>query len=72
MTRIEAAKRRAAGAKRTVAATSAAGFVAVLLLARASHPGHATTSHATASTSSQSPIAAATGTSVPQVQTHVS
>lgn len=41
--RIAEARRRAAGAKQTAIAAAAAGFVAVLLLARASHPGHAST-----------------------------
>ena len=44
MTRIEAARRRASGAKQIAVAAAAAGFLATLLLARASHPGQAATS----------------------------
>jgi hypothetical protein len=50
--RIEGARRRAAGAKQTALAAAAAGFLAIALLARASHPGHATS----ASTGSSSTI----------------
>jgi hypothetical protein len=39
--RIERARRRVAGAKRTAVAVAAAGFLAIALLARQSHPGHA-------------------------------
>jgi hypothetical protein len=45
--RIAEARRRAAGAKRTAVAAAAAGFIALLLLARASHPGHASSTHST-------------------------
>ena len=38
--RIGEARRRAADAKQTAVAVAAAGFIALLLLARASHPGH--------------------------------
>ena len=38
--RIEEARRRAADAKQTAVAVAAAGFIALLLLTRASHPGH--------------------------------
>lgn len=41
--RIEEARRRAAGAKQTAVAAAVAGFLAIALLARASHPGHAAT-----------------------------
>jgi hypothetical protein len=50
-TRIDAARRRAAGAKELAVATAAAGFIAVLLLARAGHPGHAATSSSSRSNS---------------------
>jgi hypothetical protein len=43
-TRIEAARRRAAGAKELAVASAAAGFVAVLILARIGHPGHSASS----------------------------
>jgi len=46
--RIEAARQRAAGAEQLVAAGAAARFLAVVLLAKASHPG----THASSSTSS--------------------
>jgi len=42
--RIEEARRRALGAKQAAVALAAAGFLAVLLLARGSHPGQASTS----------------------------
>ena len=48
--RIEEARQRAAGAKQLAVAAAAAGFLALALLARSSHPGHA----ATASTGSSS------------------
>jgi len=48
--RIEEARRRAAGAKQIAVAAAAAGFLGVVLLARAGHPGHS----ATASRSSRS------------------
>ena len=44
MTRIEAARRRTAGAKQIAVAAAAAGFLATFLLARASHPGQPATS----------------------------
>jgi hypothetical protein len=46
--RIEAARQRATGVKQVAAAGAVAGFLAVLLLAKASHPG----THASSSTSS--------------------
>jgi hypothetical protein len=46
-TRIEEARGRAATAKRVLAILSAAGFLAALGLARASHPGHSATSSVT-------------------------
>jgi hypothetical protein len=41
--RIKEARRRAAGAKQTAVAVAAAGFLAIALLARQSHPGQAAT-----------------------------
>ena len=38
--RIREARRRAADAKQAAVALAAAGFLAIALLARASHPGH--------------------------------
>ena len=52
--RIAEARRRAAGAKQTAVAAAAAGFLAIALLARASHPGHATS--ASTGTSSGSSV----------------
>jgi len=48
-TRIEHARLRAAWAKRAAAGASAAAFLVALLLARASHPGHAGTAASTSS-----------------------
>jgi hypothetical protein len=42
--RIEVARRRAAGAKQTAAAVAAVGFLGVLLLAKGGHPGRFSTS----------------------------
>jgi hypothetical protein len=42
--RIEAARRRAAGAKRFALGAAGVGFLAALLLARAGHPGQSTSS----------------------------
>ena len=39
--RVAEARRRAADAKQAAVALAAAGFLAIALLARASHPGHA-------------------------------
>ena len=39
--RLDAARRRALATKRAVAVASAAAFAVALVLARASHPGHA-------------------------------
>ena len=50
-TRIEAARHRAAGAKELAVASAVAGFIAVLLLARAGHPGHAASSSSSRSNS---------------------
>jgi hypothetical protein len=51
VTRIEAARRRASGAKQIAVAVAAAGFLATLLLARVSHPGQAATSSSSGATS---------------------
>jgi hypothetical protein len=42
VTRIDKARRRAAGAKQVVVGAAGAGFVVALLLARAGHPGQTT------------------------------
>jgi hypothetical protein len=86
--RIEEARRRAAGAKQVAVVTAAAGFLGVVLLARAGHPGHSATalrssriSGTTSSTRSESESddfsfgsssVAPSGGSAPQVQTSVS
>jgi hypothetical protein len=49
--RIEEARRRALGAKQAAVALAAAGFLAVLLLARGSHPGQASTSSSSSGSS---------------------
>jgi hypothetical protein len=49
--RIREARRRAADAKQAALALAAAGFLAIALVARASHPAHATST----STGSSSP-----------------
>jgi hypothetical protein len=73
MSRLEQARRRAAGAKRALAVGSAVAFAVTMLLARAAHPGHAahaqTTSSVVTGTSSDDDEV---GTAVPQVTTHVS
>jgi hypothetical protein len=80
--RLEPARRRAGRAKRALTGAAAVGFVAALLLARVSHPGHAASGSGSGSGSgsaSTSVIAPAdssddegSGTQLPQVQTHVS
>jgi len=50
--RIAKARRRAAGAKQTAVAAAVAGFLAIALLARWSHPGHASSSPSPATGSS--------------------
>jgi hypothetical protein len=85
MSRIEAAKRRAGGAKRGLAVLAAAGLIVTGLLARATNPGHssgatrATGSSSSRVTSSDSDgegsgddFSIAPASSQPQVQTHVS
>jgi hypothetical protein len=75
VSRLDQARRRAAGAKRALAVGSAVAFAVTMLLARAAHPGHAahaqTTSSAVTSTSSESSDDGSV-TVVPQVSTHVS
>lgn len=75
MSRLDQARRRAAGAKRALAVGSAVAFAVTMLLARAAHPGHAahaqTTSSAVTSSSSESSDDGSV-TVVPQVATHVS
>jgi hypothetical protein len=83
--RIDEARRRVLGAKQAAVALAAAGFLAVLLLARSSHPGHATASSSTSRSSgtksgeeqSEEGLELGSGsialsTSSPQVQTTVS
>jgi len=87
MSRIESAKRRAAGVKRALVVLAAAGMVVAGLLARATHAGHAAvrgnrTSSSSSSTSTSSSSASesqssddfsiAPSSSAPQVQTSVS
>ena len=43
--RIEEARTRAAAAKRAMLVAAVAGFLAVFVLTRASHPGHTTAAH---------------------------
>jgi len=50
--RIAEARRRAADAKQAALALAAAGFLAIALLARASHPGHASSATSTSNGSS--------------------
>jgi hypothetical protein len=49
--RIEEARRRALGAKQAAVALAAAGFLAILVLARGSHPGQASTSSSSSGSS---------------------
>ena len=83
MTRIQAAKQRAEGVKRTLAVLAAAGLVVAGVLARATNPGHTvratrgagSSSTATSSesdSSSSNDFSIAPSTSQPQVQTNVS
>ena len=77
-TRLDSARRRAGTAKRILTTVAAAGFVAALLLARASHPGHA--SQPASSLSDSGGVIAPSGTGddggffgqLPQAATHVS
>jgi hypothetical protein len=75
--RLEPARRRSRTAKRALTGAAAVGFAAALLLARVSHPGHA--SPASSSPSSSSSVIAPVdegddglAVQAPQVQTHVS
>ena len=45
--RIDEARRRAAAAKQAALSLAAAGFIAIALLARTSHPAHASSSNST-------------------------
>ena len=83
MTRIQAAKQRAEGVKRTLAVLAAVGLVVAGVLARATNPGHTvrttrgagSSSTATSSesdSSSSNDFSIAPSTSQPQVQTNVS
>jgi hypothetical protein len=77
--RIEDGRRRAHAAKRALAAASVAGFVALVGLARESHPGHAaaTASQTAASATSSdgffqpATVAPSSGAGA-DVQTHAS
>jgi hypothetical protein len=76
--RLEPARRRAGRAKRALTGAAAVGFVAALLLARVSHPGHAASGSGSGS-ASNAVIAPAVSSDddgsvaqLPQVQTHVS
>ncbi len=84
--RVEAGRRRAARAKRTVALAAAGSFLAVFGLARVTHPGTTAASTGTTGSSPSSSVAAQTGddstlssgtiqssgSSVPQVSTSTS
>jgi len=85
MTRIEAARQRAAGAKQIAAAVAAAGFLVTLLLVRGTHLVHAATeSHSGSSSTTSSDTQSSDesfgfgsssvgpSTSSPQTQTSVS
>ena len=52
--RIEQARRRAAGAKRVVLASAVAGFLGLVVVVRAGHPGHAATTSGSTGTSGAS------------------
>jgi hypothetical protein len=85
--RIEAGRRRAARAKRTVALVAAGSFLAVFGLARVTHPGTTAAGSGTTSSSPSSSVAvqsdddfsfdsgtiqSSPSSSVPQVTTHTS
>jgi hypothetical protein len=78
--RLEPARRRAGRAKRALTGAAAVGFVAALLLARVSHPGHAASGSGSGSGSASNAVIApavssddeGSVTQLPQVQTHVS
>jgi hypothetical protein len=52
--RIVEARRRAADAKQAALALAAAGFLAIALLARASHPAHASSANSSSTSRVQS------------------
>lgn len=56
MTRIEAARRRAAGAKQIAVAAAAAGFLGTLLLVHGTHLGHAASSGSTSTQQAQTSV----------------
>jgi hypothetical protein len=78
--RLEPARRRTGRAKRALTGAAAVGFVAALLLARVSHPGHAASGSGSGSGSASTSVIAPAVSSddngsvaqLPQVQTHVS
>ena len=85
MSRIEEARRRAAGAKRLAVGAAGAGFLVALLLTRADHPGRASVSSGSSKTQTttqsesdngldlgSASVAPSTGSSQPQTQTSVS
>jgi hypothetical protein len=80
-TRLDSARRRAGTAKRALGGAAAVGFVAALLLARASHPGHVAQPSSGSGSGGGSVIAPAQSEddggsgsyfTPPQVSTHVS
>jgi hypothetical protein len=72
VTRLDQARRRAAGAKRALAVGSAVMFAVTMLLARAAHPGHAAHAQTTSSVVTSASSNDDSATVVPQVSTHVS
>jgi hypothetical protein len=56
MTRIEAARHRAAGAKRIPAAAAVAGFLVTVLVVRSRHVGHTASSSGASSTQAQTSV----------------
>jgi hypothetical protein len=82
--RIQEARRRALGAKRAAVALAAAGFVAVLVLARSGHPGQSSASSGSSGSGTQAGEegnddgldfgsgSVSPSTATPQVQTSVS
>jgi hypothetical protein len=74
--RLEPTRRRAGRTKRALTGAAAIGFVAALMLARTSHPGHATPASESVSTAVIAPAVSdddgGSAAQLPQVQTHVS
>jgi hypothetical protein len=78
--RLEPARRRVGRAKRALTGAAAVGFIAALMLARVSHPGHAAPGSGSASGSASNTVIAPAVSNdddgsvaqLPQVQTHVS